>query len=166
MRRQFSNSAVISTGRPARVKTQATSWSLVGPPRTFTRSDLRLTKCGTCRPLAVPSPAACAKDAGASSAATTSPSRMPCLENAICYRGKTAPRNPGARPNLQCRRIRLKRPERQEAFEDMPARKKPLVVVTRKLPDSVETRMRELFDTQLNLDDKPMSQAELVAAAK
>ena len=44
----------------------------------------------------------------------------------------------------------------------MPARKKPLVVVTRKLPDSVETRMRELFDTQLNLDDKPMSQAELV----
>ena len=25
--------------------------------------------------------------------------------------------------------------------------KKPLVVVTRKLPDSVETRMRELFDT-------------------
>ena len=45
-------------------------------------------------------------------------------------------------------------------------RKKPLVVVTRKLPDSVETRMRELFDTQLNLDDKPMSQAELVTAAK
>ncbi len=37
--------------------------------------------------------------------------------------------------------------------------KKPLVIVTRKLPDSVETRMRELFDTRLNLDDKPMSQA-------
>ena len=37
---------------------------------------------------------------------------------------------------------------------------KPLVVVTRKLPDSVETRMRELFDTRLNLDDKPMSQAD------
>ena len=33
--------------------------------------------------------------------------------------------------------------------------KKPLVVVTRKLPDTVETRMRELFDTRLNLDDKP-----------
>jgi glyoxylate reductase len=48
----------------------------------------------------------------------------------------------------------------------MPSRKKPLVVVTRKLPDSVETRMRELFDAQLNLDDKPMSQAELVQAAK
>src|SRR6187431_1413348 len=44
--------------------------------------------------------------------------------------------------------------------------KKPLVVVTRELPDTVETRMRELFDAQLNLDDKPMSQAELVAAAK
>ncbi len=44
--------------------------------------------------------------------------------------------------------------------------KKPLVVVTRKLPDTVETRMRELFDTQLNLDDRPMSQAELAEAVK
>jgi glyoxylate reductase len=44
--------------------------------------------------------------------------------------------------------------------------KKPLVVVTRKLPDSVETRMRELFETRLNLDDKPMSQAELVEAVR
>src|ERR1700734_3017674 len=44
----------------------------------------------------------------------------------------------------------------------MASGKKPLVVVTRKLPDSVETRMRELFETRLNRDDKPMSQAELV----
>ena len=44
--------------------------------------------------------------------------------------------------------------------------KKPLVVVTRKLPDSVETRMCELFDTRLNLNDKPMSQADLIEAAK
>jgi glyoxylate reductase len=48
----------------------------------------------------------------------------------------------------------------------MPKRKKPLVVVTRKLPDSVETRMRELFNVQLNLDDHPMSPADLAAAAK
>src|ERR1700731_4183053 len=48
----------------------------------------------------------------------------------------------------------------------MSNRKKPLVVVTRKLPDSVETRMCELFDTRLNLDDKPMSQADLIEAAK
>jgi glyoxylate reductase len=48
----------------------------------------------------------------------------------------------------------------------MASGKKPLVVVTRKLPDSVETRMCELFDTRLNLDDKPMSQAELTEAAK
>jgi glyoxylate reductase len=48
----------------------------------------------------------------------------------------------------------------------MPNRKKPLVVVTRKLPDSVETRMRELFDARLNLDDKPMSHSELAEAAK
>ncbi|SNZ19996.1 2-hydroxyacid dehydrogenase [Cohaesibacter gelatinilyticus] len=46
------------------------------------------------------------------------------------------------------------------------AKNKPTVVVTRKLPDSVETRMRELFDTRLNLEDKPMNQAELVEAMK
>ncbi len=44
--------------------------------------------------------------------------------------------------------------------------KKPLVIVTRKLPDTVETRMRELFDARLNLDDKPMSQAQLVEACR
>jgi len=44
--------------------------------------------------------------------------------------------------------------------------KKPLVIVTRKLPDPIETRMMELFDTRLNVDDKPMGQAELIAAAK
>ena len=44
--------------------------------------------------------------------------------------------------------------------------RKPLVVVTRKLPDIVETRMRELFETRLNVDDRPMSHAELVDAAK
>jgi glyoxylate reductase len=48
----------------------------------------------------------------------------------------------------------------------MATRKRPLVVVTRKLPDGIETRMRELFDTRLNVDDKPMSRAELVDAAK
>src|ERR1700732_2503944 len=48
----------------------------------------------------------------------------------------------------------------------MASGKKPLVVVTRRLPDSVEMRMRELFDARLNADDKPMSHAELVAAAK
>src|SRR5215207_9115639 len=50
--------------------------------------------------------------------------------------------------------------------EEMSKAKKPLVVITRKLPDRVETRMRELFDAQLNLDDKPMSQAELASAMK
>ena len=32
--------------------------------------------------------------------------------------------------------------------------RKPKVVVTRKLPELVETRMRELFDTELNLDGR------------
>ncbi len=41
---------------------------------------------------------------------------------------------------------------------------KPKVLVTRKLPDPVETRMRELFDTELNASDKPMSHDELVDA--
>ncbi|MBA3810348.1 MAG: D-glycerate dehydrogenase [Caulobacteraceae bacterium] len=44
------------------------------------------------------------------------------------------------------------------------APRKPKVVVTRKLPDAVETRMRELFDTELNLDDTPMNVETLVAA--
>ena len=46
------------------------------------------------------------------------------------------------------------------------AKKAPLVVVTRKLPDAVETRMMELFDVQLNLDDKPMSTDQLIEAVK
>ncbi len=45
-------------------------------------------------------------------------------------------------------------------------KKKLLIVVTRRLPDSVETRMRELFDVRLNVDDRPLSQAELVEAVK
>ncbi|MFM9942639.1 MAG: 2-hydroxyacid dehydrogenase [Hyphomicrobiaceae bacterium] len=44
--------------------------------------------------------------------------------------------------------------------------KRPLVIVTRKLPDIIETRMRELFDARLNVEDRPMSQAELIEAAK
>src|SRR5260370_30150230 len=48
----------------------------------------------------------------------------------------------------------------------MPTGKKLLVVVTRRLPDSVEMRMRELFDARLNADDKPLTQAQLVEAVK
>ena len=48
----------------------------------------------------------------------------------------------------------------------MAKRKKPLVVVTRKLPERVETRMRELFEVELNLDDKPMAAADLARAAQ
>ncbi|OHB29624.1 MAG: D-glycerate dehydrogenase [Phenylobacterium sp. RIFCSPHIGHO2_01_FULL_69_31] len=45
----------------------------------------------------------------------------------------------------------------------MPARK-PKVIVTRKLPDSVETRMRELFDTELNVSDEPFTRKALIEA--
>lgn len=44
------------------------------------------------------------------------------------------------------------------------AARKPKIIVTRKLPDPVETRMRELFDTELNLDDAPMSREALADA--
>ena len=39
---------------------------------------------------------------------------------------------------------------------------KPKVILTRKLPDSVETRMRELFDAELSADDVQLSSDELV----
>lgn len=48
----------------------------------------------------------------------------------------------------------------------MAGRKKPLVVISRKLPDAIETRMRELFDARLNVDDKALTQPELVAAVR
>jgi len=46
------------------------------------------------------------------------------------------------------------------------AQNKPDVVVTRRLPDVIETRMMELFDARLNLDDNAMSQGELIEAVK
>jgi glyoxylate reductase len=46
----------------------------------------------------------------------------------------------------------------------MPLSRKPLVVITRKLPDTVEARMGELFDVRLNETDTPMSHDELAEA--
>jgi glyoxylate reductase len=43
---------------------------------------------------------------------------------------------------------------------------RPLVIVTRKLPDVVETRLRELFDARLNISDNPFSQEQLIEAVK
>lgn len=43
---------------------------------------------------------------------------------------------------------------------------KTRVVVTRKLPDAIETRMMELFDVQLNLTDDPMPKADIIEAMK
>jgi glyoxylate reductase len=44
------------------------------------------------------------------------------------------------------------------------AKAKPQVVVTRKLPDAIETRMMELFDVRLNLTDEPFSAERLMDA--
>ena len=46
------------------------------------------------------------------------------------------------------------------------SQKKPKVILTRKLPETTETRMRELFDTTLNHDDRAMSREQLEAAVK
>ena len=46
------------------------------------------------------------------------------------------------------------------------SKKKPLVIVTRRLPGIVETRMRELFDTRLNGADTPMRPAEIAEAMR
>ena len=45
----------------------------------------------------------------------------------------------------------------------MPAQR-PSVVVTRRLPEPVEARMKELFDVELRADDRPMTRDELMAA--
>jgi glyoxylate reductase len=45
-------------------------------------------------------------------------------------------------------------------------RRKPLVIVTRKLPEAIETRMMELFDTRLNDTDAAPSKAQLIDAVK
>ncbi len=46
------------------------------------------------------------------------------------------------------------------------SKKRLSVVVTRRLPDAVETRLSELFDVRLREDDTPMSRAELTEAVK
>ncbi|MVA23924.1 D-glycerate dehydrogenase [Agrobacterium vitis] len=48
----------------------------------------------------------------------------------------------------------------------MTQRKKTKVYITRKLPDAVETRMRELFEAELNIDDTPRSRDALMDAMK
>ncbi len=45
------------------------------------------------------------------------------------------------------------------------ARPRPKVIVTRRLPQAVETRMAELFDIELNLTDAALTQAQLADAA-
>ena len=44
------------------------------------------------------------------------------------------------------------------------ARQDQIVILTRKLPDNVETRMRELFNAELNQSDVPLDQAQLIDA--
>ena len=48
----------------------------------------------------------------------------------------------------------------------MQSKKKPLIILTRKLPDQIEKRMSELFDTVLVDSDGPMSRQQLIAAVQ
>jgi glyoxylate reductase len=59
-----------------------------------------------------------------------------------------------------------KRPENEVSDDVMANPRKPLVIVTRKLPAAIEARMGELFDVHLNAEDHPMSAAELAVAMK
>jgi glyoxylate reductase len=43
---------------------------------------------------------------------------------------------------------------------------KPLIVVTRKLPDAVEARMAELFNARFNVTNRPFGRSDLVEAVK
>ena len=43
---------------------------------------------------------------------------------------------------------------------------KPVVVITRKLPEAIEMRMKELFDTRLNDTDTPLKPGELAEAMR
>src|SRR5210317_1586352 len=43
---------------------------------------------------------------------------------------------------------------------------KPLVIVTRRLPQLVEARMMELFNTRLSPDDNPLDKQQLIEAVK
>lgn len=45
-----------------------------------------------------------------------------------------------------------------------PLPKKPTVIVTRRLPEEIETRLTDLFDTRLHNGEKPMDKAALKAA--
>lgn len=49
-------------------------------------------------------------------------------------------------------------------MNQMATSRKPKVIVSRKIPASIETRMAELFDVQLNEVDKAFSKDELIAA--
>jgi glyoxylate reductase len=47
-----------------------------------------------------------------------------------------------------------------------PEANRPRVIVTRKLPEPVEQRMAELFDVELNADDRPLTREALAALLK
>jgi glyoxylate reductase len=48
----------------------------------------------------------------------------------------------------------------------VPEKQNPKVYITRKLPDPVEARMRELFDAEFNVTDQQRSRPELLSAIK
>jgi glyoxylate reductase len=66
-------------------------------------------------------------------------------------------------PDL-CRHLVTQQPVRASEGSIIMPSKRLSVTVTRRLPDAVETRMRELFDVKLRDDDTPMTPADLVAA--
>src|SRR5262249_25379851 len=78
------------------------------------------------------------------------------------YRRTRAPRKGRGRLYNRALRPLASRPSPSE----VPMKRRPRVVVTRKLPDVVETRRMELFDCQLNLEDRALDAAALAEAAR
>jgi hypothetical protein len=56
--------------------------------------------------------------------------------------------------------------EKKPSQKPLKLKRKTKILVTRKLPEPVETRMLELFDVRLNSDDVPLTHNELIKAAQ
>src|SRR6056297_2769756 len=136
-------------------------WPRLGPRRTLASAALIETKRGSGRFVTGPRSVAGRTDSSAR-AVTAQTIRAVRTANRI-------PRNRSMRlscrgfldrtPRAITRGRRYRASPRKGRSFCMPASKLK-VIVTRKLPEPVETRMRELFDVELNEADQPMRKAE------
>src|SRR4051812_29630634 len=126
------------------------------------------SSCGSRNQLAQPTPCAVAVAAGSPESSPTEAGMVSSASSrsadvtgvSLPERSRFPVRSAGIRLSLAAHLVRANRVPATSLERDMPA-KKPLAIVTRKLPDPIETRMRELFAARLNVEDKPMNAAAL-----